>query len=78
MEEDRESLAASAAPLQMVFAYGGQKLRADADSLPFGHDHQPRSPVGSGRKQRSDGQVADRFPVDETDKIFGGYRSRKV
>ena len=78
MEEHRELLAASAAPLQMVVAYGGQKFRADTDSLPFGHDHQPRGPISSSRKQRSNGQVANRFSIDETDKLLGGYRSWKV
>lgn len=65
-------------PLQVIFAYGRQELRTDADALPFGHYHEPRGPICSSSKLRCNGQMRDRLSIDESDKIFGSNRSRQV
>ena len=67
-------VAASAFTLQMVFTHGGQELSTDTNTLPFRHYHQAGSPVSVGSKQRCHGHMANRFAVDNTDKVFSGHR----
>ena len=78
MEERMELVPAPASTLQMVFTYGGQELGTDTDTLPFRHYNQAGSPVGFGCKQRRHGHMANRFAVDNTDKVFSSYRKRQV
>lgn len=64
--------------LQVILADIIEEGGSHASALPFGHNHQPGSPVSVGGKKRADGQMRNQLPVHRCDKILGGWRVREI